>query len=206
MLDIPLMGKDVTFSAIIDGELHSVTALSFKSDIYSEWKDNARLSIGYSGQTGLYSAAIYNNTAVKKVIQATKLELGSQQTLAHQDAAGNWVLNDPPPDKTLELAKCQRYLIYGELDGSKVWNNSDRSGGFFIPLPTEMRANPTLIGSVKYYKQASGLEDPPASTEFVFVKMVNGIYAYLHIPDGSVAVRDTYGIYIDNLSGFSAEL
>ena len=57
----------------------------------------------------MYSAAIYNNTAVKKVIRAAKLELGSQQTLAHQDAAGNWVLNDPPPDKTLELLKCQWY-------------------------------------------------------------------------------------------------
>jgi len=27
---------------------------------------------------------------------AVKLELGSQQTLTHQDAAGNWVLNDLP--------------------------------------------------------------------------------------------------------------
>lgn len=28
---------------------------------------------------------------------AMKLELGPVQTLAHQDASGNWVLNDPPP-------------------------------------------------------------------------------------------------------------
>lgn len=40
---------------------------------------------------------------------AAKLELGPIQTLAHQDASGNWVLNDPPPNKASELAKCQRY-------------------------------------------------------------------------------------------------
>lgn len=39
-------------------------------------------------------------------IKAVKLELGSQQTLAHQDENGNWVLNDPPPDKNMELLKC----------------------------------------------------------------------------------------------------
>ena len=44
-------------------------------------------------------------------IQAAKLELGTVQTLAHQDDFGNWVLNDPPPDKTLELLKCQRYQV-----------------------------------------------------------------------------------------------
>ena len=41
---------------------------------------------------------------------AAKLELGPRQTLAHKDAEGNWVLNDPPPDKQQELAKCQRYF------------------------------------------------------------------------------------------------
>lgn len=39
-------------------------------------------------------------------IKAAKLELGDHQTLAHQDENGNWVLNDPPPDKNMELLKC----------------------------------------------------------------------------------------------------
>lgn len=51
----------------------------------------------------------WHNVAAANCI-AAKLELGSRQTLAHQDASGNWVLNDPPPNKALELAKCQRYL------------------------------------------------------------------------------------------------
>lgn len=43
-------------------------------------------------------------------LKAVKLELGSVQTLAHQDGEGNWVLNDPPPHPQQELAKCQRYF------------------------------------------------------------------------------------------------
>lgn len=39
---------------------------------------------------------------------AAKLELGPVQTLAHKEG-DTWVLNDPPPNKALELAKCQRY-------------------------------------------------------------------------------------------------
>ena len=41
---------------------------------------------------------------------AAKLELGTVQTLAHKEG-DTWVLNDPPPDPALELAKCQRYQV-----------------------------------------------------------------------------------------------
>ena len=50
-----------------------------------------------------------DTTSQKIKIYAAKLELGPVQTLAHQDADGNWVLNDPPPNFQQELAKCQRY-------------------------------------------------------------------------------------------------
>lgn len=41
-------------------------------------------------------------------VVAAKLELGATQTLAHKEG-NTWVLNDPLPNKALELAKCQRY-------------------------------------------------------------------------------------------------
>lgn len=44
---------------------------------------------------------------------AAELELGPVQTLVHKDASGNWVLNDPLPNKALELLKCQRYFEKG---------------------------------------------------------------------------------------------
>lgn len=39
-------------------------------------------------------------------IAAVKLECGSVQTFAHQDADGNWVINDCPPNKHMETLKC----------------------------------------------------------------------------------------------------
>ncbi len=48
----------------------------------------------------------YNFTAYASItMMAAKVELGSTQTLAHQDANGNWVLNEIP-DYNEELLKC----------------------------------------------------------------------------------------------------
>ena len=70
---------------------------------------------------------------------ATKLELGSQQTLAHQEN-GVWVLNEIPKFGD-QLAECQRYYIEG--DAIAVYSNG---GAWAIPLRIGMRTAP----SVKY--------------------------------------------------------
>ena len=104
------------------------------------------------------------NSYIDIDIAAWKLELGAQQTLAHQDINGNWVLNDPPPNKALELLKCQRYLaayrsaeIYnasvffgtGILDGYDAEGNT--SGQGYIVMPCAMRATPAIIGPAAIY-------------------------------------------------------
>lgn len=77
---------------------------------------------------------------------AVKLELGSQQTLAHQDANGAWVLNEIP-DYAEQLLKCQRYLrpagtqfitsqASGNIYGSVVMINS-----------YPMRAVPSIVNA-----------------------------------------------------------
>lgn len=53
-------------------------------------------------------------------IKAVKLEIGETQTLAHQDKNNDWVLNDPPPNKALELLKCQRYQYIANSIGNPV--------------------------------------------------------------------------------------
>lgn len=52
----------------------------------------------------------YNTTSdtIDIDIKAMKLELGTQQTLAHQDANGNWVLNEIP-DYAEQMAICMQY-------------------------------------------------------------------------------------------------
>lgn len=86
-------------------------------------------------------------------VSATKLEIGSEQTLAHQDFDGNWVLNDPPPDKGLELLKCQRYYQVFSTESLRPTKAQD-----FRPT---MRIDPALstidIDGVTYYTADANL-------------------------------------------------
>lgn len=82
------------------------------------------------------------------LVKAVGLELGPQQTLAHQDADGNWVLNEIP-DYGEQLAACQRY--YQRLKASSGYMRfglsiplTDTTANVFIPLIEEMRAVPTV--------------------------------------------------------------
>ena len=68
-------------------------------------------------------------------VAAMKLELGSQQTLAHQDADGNWVLNEIP-DYGEQLARCQRHFQTFATESLRPTNALD-----FRPV---MRTNPAL--------------------------------------------------------------
>jgi len=112
-----------------------------------------------------WRVTLWNRSTDELKIVALKLEEGPQQTLAHQDADGNWVLNDPPPNKALELAKCQRYMLV--LPDSNSYYDTVGVGCSFsttevkigIPLPVTMRTFPaitlsgmwTMIGNGKSY-------------------------------------------------------
>ena len=87
------------------------------------------------------------------LVTAVKCEYGSQQTLARQDAAGNWVLNDPPPDKALELLKGQRYY--------QVFSREDLRPDKAVDFRPPMRIDPALstiqINGVTYYTADANL-------------------------------------------------
>lgn len=102
------------------------------------------ISAGDSFSVFLYPGA-NDATAVRTcTIKAVKLELGSQQTLAHQEN-GVWVLNEIP-NYGEQLRRCQRYLI--------PINNATRvrasyysaTGLFFaVPIPSTMRTTPAIL-------------------------------------------------------------
>ena len=82
-------------------------------------------------------------------IIAVKLEIGSKQTLAHQDASGNWVLNEIP-DYGVELWKCQRYY--------QLFSSADKRPSDKRDFRPELRTNATAantgtieIEGVTYY-------------------------------------------------------
>ena len=92
-------------------------------------------------------------TGTGQTFVAAKLELGSQQTLAHQDADGNWVLNEIP-DYGEQLRRCQRYFV--NFNPYKMaWfamppavtgavSTTEVKAFSTVPLPVAMRAQPVV--------------------------------------------------------------
>ena len=105
---------------------------------------------------------LQTNAGGSIIFEAAKLEPGLTQTLAHQDGDGNWVLNDPPPNRALELAKCQRHCIalgQTEVRASRTTDNAVRA---WIPTPVRMRGNPALASGmfqVKTMKNGANIMD-----------------------------------------------
>ena len=171
-----------TLSAIVNDELRTVTGII--GDIY-----NALAARGWDGEPTNRIEA-YISTTLKNVVmvrfvfvnsnayvvKAAKLELGDHQTLAHQDSSGKWILNDPPPDKPLELLKCRRY--YQVLDWLGGGTNFAPIRVFY-PLPVDMRATP----SVSYTKTGgTGVPDVAAVNNHTIDITVSGTdYATLRI-------------------------
>lgn len=119
--------------------------LSFKTETFGNVNPDTSLSFVINLAPG---------ASVK--LKAAKLELGSVQTLAHQDADGSWVLNDPPPNKALELAKCQRYQAVIRANLATGISNGTT---FYAPcaLPASLRARPTVtFQGVTLYRGIQG--------------------------------------------------
>ena len=76
-------------------------------------------------------------------VHAAKLELGSQQTLAHQDADGNWVLNEIP-DYGEQLRRCQRYGFHQRITYAYGYCANDTLAYVCIPCPASLRKIPVI--------------------------------------------------------------
>ena len=124
-------GRTYTFSVLSsDGRLGKHTFV-----LTSDTEINVGFGFGYfvcylSADSVWFR--IYGDGSTYK---AAKLELGSQQTLAHQDANGSWVLNEIP-DYGEQLARCQRYFQTFATESLRPTNALD-----FRPV---MRATPAL--------------------------------------------------------------
>ena len=93
-----------------------------------------------SSISGRKSIGIQVKVGKTAIIKAAKLELGSNQTLAHLEN-GAWVLNEIP-DYGEQLRKCQRYY---QVHPAIYWlpQNADGVNRLVIPIP-DMRTFPTV--------------------------------------------------------------
>jgi len=201
------VNKTVTLSVLTDSGLRTATEIfeSTNAVVLDTSFDDIVLRWQISGAQ-LVQFVIFAREAKKVKIFAAKLELGSVQTLAHQDADGNWVLNDPPPNKALELAKCQRYFLaippaYGKFAGSA--NATTNEVAFFIPTPVEMRANPSPISTLLAFNVETGVY-PNREADLVFYKSSNGLIVIATSeeqiaskPHAATVVGNYETIYID---------
>lgn len=151
-----LLGKRVTLSVMFsDGSIKQAT------QTFPQTKPTTSqpfCNIPYSdGAITIYASAnqclvqIYVNANSSVSLAAMKLEIGSFQTLAHQEN-GEWVLNEIQ-DYGTELLKCQRYqfsLFTNQGPQGYVAITTAVSGNTaygYIPLPVTLRAMPSIISS-----------------------------------------------------------
>ena len=144
--------------------------------------------------------------AYETVLLAAKLELGSQQTLAHQDENGVWQLNEIP-DYGEQLTRCQRYFYAFNFEDwpgvGTYWGMGASSTiikWYNLTFPVTMRVNPS-INLLRVYDTASGT---------TYDVVTNGHY---NKKEGLRAIDITSGMtvtvdrmYIISKAQFSADL
>lgn len=146
-----LVGKTVTMSVICNGELYSGSVyIANTTTTYTVKTANlgntrglelriymSTNSVGVSMSVNMQD---YTSGPLDFTFKAMKLELGSESTLAL----------DVAPSYTEELLKCQRYYypLVGKSYNSMVSAMQQTRQFMTITLPTEMRAVPTLSGSL----------------------------------------------------------
>lgn len=127
-----------------NGTLHAGTAVYTKTGNAHNFVDNGTIKFNNQADGNIL---LYAQSADQ--IKAVKLELGSQQTLAHQEK-GAWVLNEIP-DYGEQLRRCQRYYYAVHYFQYQTINAAYEDAAYafvMLPLPVEMRsANPVLTQS-----------------------------------------------------------
>ena len=150
-----LAGKKVTWSILV-GKINTGAARAYVYVGSSTLGMINTLVAGINTITFTMPNTLTASTAVQVRIQlmgvasidvvAAKLELGSQQTLAHQGENGNWVLNEIP-DYGEQLRRCQYYSRFFGYDIEIPCSNNTDGKYIEGTLPLTMRSG---NGSISY--------------------------------------------------------
>lgn len=149
-------------------------------------------------------------TADGKKLVAVKLELGSQQTLAHQED-GVWVLNEIP-DYGEELTKCMRYLQvlaapYDTSGNGVAIGYANNTVDLWVPIPlaVPMRISPTPTiptGGVALFKVGKTSGSPKDVTRVTggWAMQTGGACSMrsLIFTASGLTAGDTYALFMKN--------
>ena len=160
-------GTYINFTSAVEKVQPGNYTLSFLVDDYTKAQqiyvqggdsasvfDSNLLTMTFSvAETSAITVGIQKKAASSTLkIYAAKLELGSVQTLAHQEN-GVWVLNDPPPNYAEELAKCQRYYQLYASAAQRPTNGADCRPVMRIANPSQ--GTIAISGTTYYFNDAN---------------------------------------------------
>ena len=176
-----LCEKQVTISALTTTGLYFATATVPSKDELSAITADENIGVKYfavNGNNTGYACLQHSKEHATKVmlrafdgytvgVIAVKLEIGSQQTLAHQEN-GVWVPNEIP-DYGEELTKCMRYLQiistpYDTSGNGVAIGYANNTVDLWVPIPlaVPMRISPTPTiptGGVSRFKAGKTSSD-----------------------------------------------
>lgn len=157
------------------------------------------------------SGTVYIQTGnIPIKLYAAKLELGDKQTLAHQDENGNWVLNDPPPDKGMELLKCMLYQqkIENISSGASIagWGmvSTTKAIIFSIPLSAQLRnSTPTVIFNQAEYSYGAQYAEIPSNATISGIRNNgNSVQVVVTFPsEHGISISAVVGLRLTNSKG-----
>lgn len=189
-IELPLYGKKVTLSAIIDGVIYiadgtvpSAKTTGWQQIALVESSSGVRI---YAFLTPSTTTAYNIQIAIRTpkdgnayTIRAVKLELGSVSTLA----------SDTAPNYATELLKCQRYYITSGTGGTAAYGftASTTKGYIYIPTAVKMRATPT-VESLSGHIYFNG-SDLTISSYHVVGAKVNSVQLEINVASGLQATE-----------------
>lgn len=142
-----LAGKTVTFTALLAGGGLYTSTFTIPStwaggDVFNTLTfSGGAIRVSATSDGSSVMVQIRANAGASVTYAAVKLELGSGQTLVHQDSDGNWALNEIP-DFGTQLARCQRYQFQMATKFSVIGSGvatSATAAYVVVPLPVTMR-------------------------------------------------------------------
>ena len=145
---IAKINQPMTFSMLIDDKIYSVTFTPqhTNNDLIMKYTDFGSIYFEQDANSNYMPQCtidIYHSPdKPARLLQAAKLEFGNIQTLAYKED-GRWILNDPPPDKALELLKCQRYYWQSDVIFNGTWVSSLWIS-VSLKFPAKMRIKPDV--------------------------------------------------------------
>lgn len=199
----------VTISAMVNGTLITATGrieLGISTSCFTGNDEDRFECYDLNSLPGIHIIRFVLVSDEPCLVRAVKLEMGSAQSLAHQDEGGRWLLNGPPPDQTQELIKSRRYFkciggVDAHFTGYRDYSNARNIVCEIPDVP--MRVAPTVILKMKYASNAA-VKDNVAYP----VNSVSGFSKKLFFfhPSTDIPTRGVVAVHFNDTIWLSADL